>query len=167
MEDKLLIGIITKPQGIKGEVKVKVIADGIVAVKSVTQVFIDGVAYKILGMRSSGEDLFLSLKGVADRNVAETLRDKELYALREEISKEEDAFFIVDVLGCKVVTDDDRELGEVIDIVTGRTDIYYVKGENKVAVFPLVKKLQPVFDIPNKVITLNGEKLDEVLFYED
>ena len=76
---KLLVGIITKPQGIKGEIKLKDLTDGQEATKNLKEVFIDGVAYKILNMRYSGEDLFLSLRGIADRNMAETFRNKFVY----------------------------------------------------------------------------------------
>ena len=166
MDDKLTIGIVTKPQGIKGEIKVKLFADDIASVSNVTEVFIDGVNYKILSKRSSGEDLFLSLRGIADRNDAETLRGKEIFADREQIEKDEDSYFIVDVLGCEVYLDDGQMIGKVSDILTGRTDVYYVKGQ-KTAVFPMIKDLKPIFDIKAKRITLDGARFKEVVFYED
>ncbi len=164
---KLLVGIITKPQGIKGEVKLKDLTDGEQATKTLKEVYIDGVPYKILNMRYSGEDLFLSLRGIADRNTAETFRGKEVYAEREQICKAEDTFFIVDVLGCQVYTDKGELIGRVEDITSSRTDVYYVKGEKGTAVFPMIKDLSPVFDIENKVITVNAERLAEVVFYEN
>jgi 16S rRNA processing protein RimM len=164
---KLLVGIITKPQGIKGEIKLKDLTDGQEATKNLKEVFIDGVAYKILNMRYSGEDLFLSLRGIADRNMAETFRGKEVYADKDQISKEEGTFFIVDVLGCTVVTDKGEEIGKVVDITSSRTDVYYVQGEKGTAVFPMIKDLSPIFDIENKMITVNAERLAEIVFYEN
>ena len=164
---KLLIGIITKPQGIKGEVKLKDLTDGQEATKNLKEVYIDGVSYKVLNKRYSGEDLFFSLRGIADRNTAETFRGKEVYADREQITNAEDTFFIVDVLGCIVYTDKGERLGEVVDITTSRTDVYYVKGEKSTAVFPMIKDLSPIYDIENKRITVNAERLSEVVFYED
>ena len=163
---ELLIGIITKPQGIKGELKLKDLTDGGSSLDSLKEVFIDGVCYKVLHKRYSNTDLFLTLRGVADRNEAELFRGKEVYAKREQITKEEDSFFIVDVLGCEVYTDKGDYLGKVEDIITSRTDVYYVKG-TRTAVFPMIKALEPNFDIANKKIVINADKLSEVVFYED
>ena len=163
---ELLIGIITKPQGIKGELKLKDLTDGGNSLKDLTEVYIDGVCYKVMHKRYSKTDLFLTLRGIADRNMAETFRGKEVYAKREQIAKEEDTFFIVDVLGCEVYTDSGDYLGKVEDIISSRTDVYYVRGK-KLAVFPMIKALEPNFDIANKKITVNAERLAEVVFYED
>ena len=163
----LLIGIITKPQGIKGEVKLKDLTDGPSATANLKEVYIDGVAYKVLNKRYSGEDLFFSLRGIADRNTAELFRGKEVYAQREQLCKEEDTFFIVDVLGCEVYTDAGELIGVVQDITSSRTDVYYVKGKKGTAVFPMIKALEPKFDIENKKITIRADKLAEVVFYEN
>lgn len=164
--EELLIGIITKPQGIKGELKLKDLTDGGSSLKDLVEVFIDGVCYKVLHKRYSGTDLFLTLRGIADRNEAETLRGKQVYTKREQIFKQEDTFFIVDVLGCKVYTDKGDYLGVVEDITSSRTDVYYVRGD-KLAVFPMIKALNPVFDISGKKIVINADKLSEVVYYED
>lgn len=167
MKDKLLIGIITKPQGIKGEVKIKNLTDGVQSLDYLKEVYIDGIPYKVLHKRSSGEDVFLTLKGVADRNGAELLRNKEIYADREQIAKEEDCYFVVDILGCNVFTDKGEYVGKVVNIVSGRTDIYYAENETNTAIFPMIKALNPIFDVESKKITINGEKLLEVVMYED
>ena len=163
---ELLIGIITKPQGIKGELKLKDLTDGGSSLDSLKEVYIDGVCYKVLHKRYSNTDLFLTLRGIADRNEAELFRGKEVYAKREQINKEEDSFFIVDVLGCDVYTDKGTYLGKVEDITSSRTDVYYVRGA-RLAVFPMIKALEPNFDIESKKIIINEEKLGEVVFYED
>ena len=117
--------------------------------------YIDGVCYKVLHKRYSNTDLFLTLRGIADRNEAETFRGKEVYAKRDQIYKEEDTFFIVDVIGCEVYTDKGEYLGKVEDISSSRTDVYYVRGD-KLAVFPMIKALEPNFDIANKKIVINN-----------
>lgn len=167
MDDKLLIGTVTKPQGIKGEVKIKFYSDSAYSLSKVRSVYIDGKVYKVLNIRSNGDELFMALKGIADRNEAETLRNKDLYALRDEILKEEDSFFVVDILGCVVLTSEGETIGEIKDITTGKTDIYYVEKDGKRASFPFIKQLKPVFDIENKKITVDGEKLKEVILYEN
>ena len=99
--------------------------------------------------------------------MAETFRGKEVYADKDQICKEEGTFFIVDVLGCTVVTDKGEEIGKVVDITSSRTDVYYVQGEKATAVFPMIKDLSPIFDIENKIITVNAERLAEIVFYEN
>lgn len=167
MEEKLLIGTVTKPQGIKGEIKVKTYCDSAFSLSNVKNVYIDGKEYKVLNIRPNKEDLFMSLRGIADRNEAETLRNKNLFALREDIVKEEDSFFVVDILGCVVVTDTDKIIGKIVDITTGKVDVYYCENNGKRASFPFIKQLEPKIDIQNKKITVNGEKLKEVILYEN
>lgn len=167
MNDKILIGIILKPQGILGEVKVKDLTMGFDAVKNIKSVFISGNEHKVLNLRSFGGALYLSLSGIYDRNIAESFRGKEIYALRKEIEVSEGEFFIVDVIGCSLRLSSGKILGEIIDIESSRYDIYKINTAEGVAVFPMLKELEPVYDLDNKVVTVNAKRFTEVVMYED
>ena len=49
--DRLIIGEVLKPQGIRGELKIKTFTDEPTDVKAFGTVYIDNVAYKILSFR--------------------------------------------------------------------------------------------------------------------
>ena len=135
MEDKLNVAIVLKPQGIRGEVKVKALCDSAEDLKGLKRVFIDGVEYGVLGVRAQGETGYISLKGIFDRNAAEHLRGKDIFALRDDMPPlPEDRFYIADLTGCAVVASSGEEIGEVVSVTPARTDIYTItttKGEGK------------------------------------
>lgn len=164
--DKLLIGVIVKPQGIRGEVKVKLFTDDFDSVSGLKEIYVDDVLYPVLKMRRD-KDVFMLFKGIADRNAAETLRGKELYAEKSKVRKPKGRYFICDVLGCNVVFEDGTVFGRVVDILSARTDIYYVETENGKALFPLIPKLNAIFDIENKKITVDKQAFSEEVHYED
>ena len=124
MPKTLTIATVLKPQGIRGEIKVKALTDSAEDLKNFPRVFIDGVEYKVLSVRPAGDCAFLSLRGIADRNAAELLRGKDVIALREDAPElPEDTFYLVDVLGCEVVTEKGKSIGTICDITPAKTDI--------------------------------------------
>ena len=142
MQEKLLIGTVLKPQGIRGEIKVKYYTDGPADIKKFGRVFIGGAEYKILSFRTDGEAVYLGLHGIADRNEAETLRGKEVYADRADAPPPAaGTYYIVDLIGCKVLTDAGREIGTLVRITPAATDVYAVKAGEKEILFPAVKGL--------------------------
>ena len=84
MTDKLTVGEVLKPQGIRGELKIKPFTDDAEVFCAFSRVFVGDTPYKVLSVRTGGGAVFLGLKGVADRNAAELLRGKQVYVLREE-----------------------------------------------------------------------------------
>lgn len=169
MEQTLKIGLIVKPQGIKGEVKVQPLTDDINRFKKLKEVIIDGKAYKVLNSIIGGGTVFLSLSGITDRNTAESMRGKFLHVLRENaIPLEEGRYFIVDILGCALVTDNGNRVGEVVDVTSARTDIFTIKcDDGKIMRFPFLKDLIVNVEIDKKTITVLEKRLKEVSCYED
>ena len=70
MFKKIVIGEVLKPQGIRGEVKIKPLIDDVSDLKSVKKVFIGDTEYKILSARADSQAAYLALSGVADRDAA-------------------------------------------------------------------------------------------------
>ena len=100
---KIEIGAVAKPQGIKGELKIKLFADDFKSVSKVTCVWIKEAKYGVEYFKSiAGDEAIIKLVGLDDRNAAELLRRESLFAEREEISVPKGRFFIADVIGCKL-----------------------------------------------------------------
>ena len=166
--NKIEIGAVAKPQGIKGELKIRLFCDGFDSVKNITEAEIDGKVYAVESFRySGGDEAILKLVGLSDRNQAELLRRKEVYADRSEIEVEEGRYFVSDVLGCKLFLSSGKELGEIFDIISGNVDYYYVKTSEGTAVFPLVDGVLENVDIAEKKVTVNAKRFTEVVMYED
>ncbi|MBE5742554.1 MAG: 16S rRNA processing protein RimM [Clostridiales bacterium] len=168
MENKIEIGAVAKPQGIKGELKIRLFADGFDSVKGVTEVEINSVVYSVESFRyAGGEEAILKIKGVDDRNFAETLRRYEVYAKREQIKLEEGRFFITDVIGCDLYLDSGKKIGIIKDIISGNVDYYYLDTNEGEAVFPLLADLLISIDIENKKVTVKAKRFTEVVMYEN
>ncbi len=169
MQQTLKIGIIVKPQGIKGEVKIQPLTDDINRFNKLKEVIIDQKTYKVLKATIGGGVVFLSLSGITDRNTAETMRGKVLHVTRENaVPLEEGRYFIADIIGCVVKTDLGETIGEIIDVTSARTDIFTVKCESgRIMRFPFLKDLVQSVEIGEKLVTVSEKRLREVSCYED
>ena len=159
MENKIQIGAVAKPQGIKGELKIKLFADSFKSVSKVSEVEINTVIYKVLSFKSAGgEEAILKVEGIDDRNFAETLRRCEVFARRDEIEIEEGRYFITDVIGSDLYLDSGKKIGVVTDIVSGNVDYYYLETSEGPAVFPLLPDLLIAIDIECKRVTVKADR---------
>lgn len=164
MQDKIVIGEVLKPQGIRGEVKVKPLVDDVSDLKTVKRVFIGDTEYKVLSARVDAQAAYLALSGVADRNAAELLRGKEVLADRADLpALEEGRYYIVDILGCAVVTENGTRLGEIADILPAHTDIYVLKEGDKEFMFPAAEGVILSVDTEKKTVTVSEKRIGEVL----
>ena len=163
MDDKLTVATILKPQGIRGEVKVKVLCDGAEDLLDLKRVYIDGTEYAVMNVRGQGDFAFIALRGVFDRNAAELLRGKDIEALREDMPPlPEDRFYIADLTGCAVVTSSGEEIGEVISVTPARTDIYTLQTPKGEVSFAAAEGVIEDVDVQNKIITVNKKRFKEV-----
>ena len=100
----LLLGEIVRPQGIRGEVKVKHYTDDPYRFEDLETVYLKrGNEYQPIGVldaRVQKDDVYLTLEGIEDRNEAEKLRGVQLWVDRENaVELDEDQVFIADILG--------------------------------------------------------------------
>ena len=165
--ERLIIGEVLKPQGIRGEIKIKTYTDLPEDVKAFGTVYIDGAEYKILSFRSQGDNCaFLGLRGVPDRNAAELFRGKKLEGDREDAPPLEDGrHYIVDILGLNCETEDGVFLGVVKHIVNLSSDVYTLEKDGKEILFPSVNGVIVKVDIDGGKIVVNKEKFDQIAVY--
>lgn len=164
MQSEIVIGQVLKPQGVRGEVKIKALVDDADDLKAVKTVYIGGAEYKVLSVRADAQAAYLALSGVADRNAAELLRGKEVLARRSDLPPlDEGRYYIVDVVGCAVVTDGGKTLGEITDVLPAHTDIFVVKEGETERMFPAADGVILNVDVEKKIVTVSGKRIGEVL----
>ena len=165
--DKLVIAEILKPQGIRGELKIKTFTDFPEDVKAFKTLYIDDTPYKILTYRVGNDGAaYVGLRGVPDRNAAELFRGKLVYGKRDDApALEEGRYYIVDVLGCACETQDGEFLGTVKDITLLASDIYTIEKAGKSILFPAVKGVIVKVDIDEKKVIVNKSIFDEIAVY--
>ena len=159
----LTVATILKPQGIRGEVKVKVFLDDAEDLKEIKQVYISGEKYAVLNVRGAGDIAYIALRGVADRNAAELLRNKDIEALREDCPPLPDGrYYIGDLTGCKVITASGEEIGEVTSVTPAKTDIFTIETPKGEVSFAAADGVILEVDIENKTITVDKKRFKEV-----
>ena len=150
MEQLMEIGQIVNTYGIKGFVKVKPFTDDIKRFENLSYVYIE-TKKSLKEMKI--EEVLLKLKGIDDINMAETYRNCYIKINREDaVNLPEDTYFIVDLLGMNVYTEENVLLGNIIDIYpTGANDIYVVKDElGKQILLPAIGEVIKLVDTKNK-----------------
>ena len=136
MEDLLQIGVITTTHGVRGEVKVFPTTDDPMRFKKLKQVILDTgkeqIELEVAGARFFKNLVILKFKGIDNINDVEQYRQKSLYVTRENaVPLGENEYFIADLIGLKVVSDEGEELGDLSDVLqTGANDVYVVSKEN-------------------------------------
>ena len=164
---RLIIAEVLKPQGIRGEIKVKTFTDAPENVKAFKTVYIDGNPYKILSFRVGSDGAaYLGLRGVPDRNAAELLRGKTIEGERDDGPiLDEGQYYIVDILGLSCQTEEGEELGVVTDISNFSSDIYTIEKAGKKILFPAVKGVIKRVDLENKKLVVDKKVFDEIAVY--
>jgi len=127
------IGIIVKPQGINGELRVLPTTDDPGRFAMLDEVYLnqaDKKAYKLTSARQHKGLVLLKLDGVNDRNTAEKLVGEMVVIPPEKaLPLNADEYFIRDLIGLNVETQDGQALGEIADVFpTGANDVYIVRG---------------------------------------
>ena len=157
--EKVRIGQITAPVGIKGEIRVFPYTDRKSRFSDIEKVFVgeDGTQYSIEKVRYDKDLVILKFKEVRDRNTSETLRGKYLYLYKDQYLLDEDSFFVDELLGCTVFSDDGEELGSLTEVINNAIqDIYVVKkSDGKSFMVPAVKEFIKSIDVNSKRITIH------------
>ena len=165
--ERLVIAEVLKPQGIRGELKVKTFTDSPEDVKAFKTVYIDGNPYKILTFRADGKGAaYLGLRGIPDRNAAELFRGKKIEGDRDDAPElDEGTYYIVDMLGLSCETEDGEVLGTLVDITNLSSDIYTIEKDGKKILFPAVNGVVVKVDIAGGKLIVDKKKFDEIAVY--
>ena len=162
MEEYFEIGQIVNTSGLKGILKIKPFTDDIKKFSNLKTIYIktkNGLTeFKIEQVRYVKNMVMLKLAGIDTVEEAEKYRNLYIKVIRDQEEElEEGSYYIIDILGCKVNTDANQELGKVIDVFqTGSNDVYVVKDEQgKQILLPAIKQVIKNVDIKNKIITVH------------
>lgn len=147
MEDFFQIGVISSTHGIKGEVKVFPTTDEVNRFKKLKEVYLDTGKERLIlhpeSVKFFKQFVILKFKEFNDINEIEQYRNKSLLVDREHAVKlKKDEYFIADLMGLKVMTDEGEQLGILKDVLqTGANDVYIVEtSEGKEVLLPAIKE---------------------------
>ena len=136
MEQFLQVGVITQTHGVRGEVKVFPTTDDPERFLDLKKVLLDTGKEKIsLEIKSDKffkQFVIVKFKGIDNINDIERYKRCPLLVNREDaVELEEDEYFIADMIGMAVWTDDNQEFGTLKDVIeTGANDVYIIKSKD-------------------------------------
>ncbi len=134
-DNTLRVGVIASTHGIKGEVKVYPTTDDPTRFEYLKEAIIDAGrdtrTVEIENVKYFKQFVILKFKGIDDINDVEKYVKKDLLVTRDNaVPLEEGEYYICDLVGLKVITDDGRDIGILTDIMqTGANDVYVVNGD--------------------------------------
>ena len=158
-EQDIVIGKIIAPLGTRGEVKMILLTEFPERFQAGNELALrlpkgEPKRVKILAERQHKEGLALKLEGVDTRDDAEALRGAEFVIGASDVHElPEGGFYVFDLIGLHVVTDDGRECGEVIEVLqSGANDVYITSTG---LCIPALKNVVAKIDIGEGVMVIH------------
>ena len=132
MTDRLRVGVITSTHGIRGEVKVFPTTDDPARYKKLKQVYLvtrkETLPLTIQSVKFFKQFVIVKFREYNDINEVEQYKNAELWIDRKDaMPLEEGEYYIADLIGLTVMTDEGEKLGVMKDVLqTGENDVFVV-----------------------------------------
>ena len=153
------IGRVNGVHGLNGNLKVWSFAESIDTFCPGTSVLLkseedQGESFTILKAMPRSKGIILSLKGIDNRDNAETFIGKEIFISRDQLPEpEEDAWYWQDLLGLDVFDHKKGFIGKITQIFpTGANDVLVVMDKEEETLVPMHKQFVESVDLEKKIL---------------
>jgi 16S rRNA processing protein RimM len=163
--DYLVIGEILRPHGVRGEVRLRILTAYPERIAKLKTVYLgdshdapDLIPYQVEANRMSTGYGLLKLKGIEERNAADRLRGLFVMVdFAHAVPLEEGEFYLYQLIGIRVFTDDGLELGTLVDVLeTGANDVYVINSpEYGEVLIPVIPDTILSTDIAQGILTVH------------
>ena len=168
MNDYLMIGTVLKPQGVRGECKIRSYASQIdlfTEWKTLYRKTPEGffpLSVNVVRIRDGF--VYARLDGSSTADEAERFRGWELFVDRSHAAPaEEGAVLIADLIGCKAKDPSGTVIGELTEVLQyGTVDTWVFKSGSSILMAPALKSVFTDVDPVNKTILVDPDRLEEV-----
>ena len=156
-EPTVVVGRITRPHGLKGELSVLVLSevDGRFAEGALVYLE-DGRALTVESARRHRSGLLVKFREVGDRTAAERLA-RTVLVVPESASPElpDGSWWDHQLVGCEVVTESGRSLGTVREVIhTAANDVWSAVSGDRETLIPALKDVVVSVDTADKRIVV-------------
>ena len=162
MEQLLQVGVISSTHGVRGEVKVFPTTDDVKRFKKLKKVILDTgkeqLPLEVEQVKFFKQFAILKFKGIDNINDIEKYKGKRLLVDREHAVKlKKDEYFIADMIGMDVFTEDGELFGALKDVMeTGANDVYIIEmSDGKEVLVPAIKQCILDVDIENRKMVIH------------
>ena len=161
-EDRVVIGQVVKPHGLKGEVVVEVLTDFPERFSEGLRVRLSGGAHearevRIAAVRPHLGRVLLTFEGISDVSMAETLRNAELSVSERDVAPRPDGFvFHWEVEGCQALDREGRQLGVVKELAdAGGRPLLVLETAHGARDVPFARPIVVSVDVARRRIVLD------------
>ena len=155
------IGVITKPQALKGEFRVKPSISNLKLYKKLPVVVINNIEYTVDKVVIRDTFVIFKVASVDTCEQAEALRNIDIFAYIDSGKNDTNDYLDYNVLVS------DKTIGKVVDMNNyGATDIISIEGEKSI-MLPIIDGLIASSDRDNRILHLNSKIYEQVVVYED
>ena len=162
MEQLLQVGVISSTHGIRGEVKVFPTTDDVKRFKKLKKVILDtgreNLPLEVESVKFFKQFAIVKFKGIDNINDIEKYKGKSLLVDRENAVKlRKDEYFIADMIGLQVYTEDGEAFGVLKDLLeTGANDVYIIDSRKHGEILvPPIKQCILDVDIEGQKMTIH------------
>ena len=162
MEQLLQVGIISSTHGVRGEVKVFPTTDDVKRFKKLKKVILDTgrehLPLEVESVKFFKQFAIVKFKGIDNINDIEKYKGKSLLVDRENAVKlRKDEYFIADMIGLQVYTEDGKDFGVLKDVLeTGANDVYIIDSvKHGEVLIPAIKQCILDVDIEGQKMTIH------------
>ena len=161
MVDKFRVGVLTQTHGLRGEVKVYPTTDDPELYERVKNVYLQirgtEIPLKIQHVRYFKQLVIVKFEGIDVIEQIQPYLKGELYVTREDMpALEEGHYYIPDLIGLKVFTDEGEDIGVLDDVMkTGANDVYVVKNGEEEILIPVVEQFVREVDLEEGKVTVH------------
>lgn len=110
---KIVMAQIISCKGINGELKIKYFGENVEDLAKYELFDDNNVVYRIDSFYEHKNIIVAKLKGINSRELAESLVGRKLYINRDNLPALNNAYYVVDLLGLKVINANNETLGHV------------------------------------------------------
>lgn len=156
-------GKITGTHGVRGEMRVHPWCDSPEFLTDFKRLYLDDKGEQhinIVRSRAHGNIVIIKVDGVDTIEQAERLRNKVLYISRKDAKLEEGAYFVQDLIDCRVVdADSGKQYGTLSDVSqTGANDVWHIATDKGEILIPAIPDVVQNIDAKEGVITIRPLK---------
>jgi 16S rRNA processing protein RimM len=156
------LGEVTRVRGLAGELVVRPWSDKIARFASLKEVYLgreEPKAYKVVLARAHSGNMFLQLEGITTPEQASGWVKSLVQIPLQELPKlTEDEYYVHDMVGSQVYSEDQEFLGELKEVMTNPGNhVLLVRGEKKEYYIPATKKAVVSVDLLHKKIVVRKD----------
>ncbi|MHC1785487.1 MAG: ribosome maturation factor RimM [Christensenellales bacterium] len=173
LSEYLLVGTVLRPQGIKGQVKIKPETNDPERFLDLGTVYLQSKdAYlpaTLEDVSVRGGLVYACLNKADTRQAAEAQRGWALHIRRDDAAPlEPDTHYISDLIGCLVVDLQGAEIGRIKEVLQpGANDVYVIATSTGRILLPALKRVVPEVDVHRRLVTVDTSLFSEVAVIED